>query len=342
MGEGPSRGRSGRTSIGAALSRRRVLAGSIAGLALASGPSSAEPGYPARVVRMISPYAPGGGTDILGRVIAQKFSASWGNTTMIVENRPGAGGNVGAQSVARSTPDGYTLLMAVNSHAINASVYRKIPFDLVADFAPVGGVATSPFVLVVNSSLPVTSVAELIAYARAHPGKLNYGSAGLATAPHLAGALFNLMAGVTMVHIPYQGSGPNVTALIRDEVQVSAISLNSIEGFLKDGSVRVLAVTGSSRYEGLPEVPTIAESGLPGYEVDLWYALLAPAGTPPDIVAKLSAGLKTALAGDEMKGFLQQRGYQPAYSTPAELAEIIRKDVARWKSVTEQIGLKID
>lgn len=321
----------------------RVLVGALLALVLAStGPAVAQaPSYPDRIVKLVSPFAPGGGTDILGRLIAQKFSTVW-KSNMIVENRPGAGGNVGAQAVAKSDPDGYTLLMAVNSHAINAHVYRKVPFDLVRDFAPVGMVATSPFVLVVHPSVPVKTVGELIAYAKANPGKLNYGSAGVATAPHLAGELFNLMAGIDMRHVPYQGSGPNVTGLLRGDVQVSAISLNSIEGFLQGEQVRVLAVTGSQRYPRMPDLPTVAESGLQGYEVDLWYALLAPAGTSGEIVARLNADLKTVLASEEMQTGMPPRGFVPAYSTPEELAATIRKDLARWKDVTDRIGLKID
>jgi tripartite-type tricarboxylate transporter receptor subunit TctC len=323
--------------------KRRVFVGALLafGVAGASSAIAQAPSYPDRVVKLISPFAPGGGTDILGRFIAQKFSTVWKNN-MIVENRPGAGGNVGAQAVAKSDPDGYTLLMAVNSHAINAHVYRKVPFDLVRDFAPVGMVATSPFVLVVHPSVPVKTVGELIAYAKANPGKLNYGSAGVATAPHLAGELFNLMAGTDMRHVPYQGSGPNVTGLLRGDVQVSAISLNSIEGFLQGEQVRLLAVTSAQRYPRMPDLPTVAESGLKGYEVDLWYALLAPAGTPSAIVAKLNADLKTVLASEEMQTGMPPRGYMPAYSTPEELAAIIQKDLARWKDVTERIGLKID
>ncbi|MDQ4059533.1 MAG: tripartite tricarboxylate transporter substrate binding protein [Pseudomonadota bacterium] len=311
-----------------------------------AGPAQAQT-YPERPVRLISPFAPGGGTDILGRFIAQKFSEIWGGdkiggVNMIVENRAGASGNVGAQAVARSDPDGYTLLMAVNSHAINANIYKKIPFDLMRDFAPVGMVATSPFVLVVNSALPVRSVSELIAYAKARPGQLNYGSAGFATAPHVAGELFNLMAGIDMRHIPYQGSGPNVMGLLRNDVQLSAISLNSIEGHLAGEQVRVLAVMGSARYPGLPDVPTVAESGLPGYEVDLWYALLAPAKTPSNIVAKLNADLKRVLESKDMQEGLPPRGFLPAYSTPEELAKIIQRDLTRWKELTERVGLKVD
>ena len=321
--------------------RRAFLAGAACAL---SGAARAQPQpYPSRVVKLVSPFAPGGGTDILGRFVAQKYSDLWG-TNMIVENRAGAGGNVGAQSVARSDPDGYTLLVAVNSHAINPNVYRKVPFDLQTDFAPVGMMATSPFVLAVNATaLPaVKSVADLIAYGKANPGMLNYGSAGIGTTVHLAGELFNLMAGTDMKHVPYQGSGPNVTGLLRGDVQVSPISLNSIEGFIAGGQVRVLAAMGSQRHPGLPDLPTVAEAALPGYEVDLWYAMLAPAATPKPIVTRLNADLKTVLAAEDVQKGLPARGYLPTYSTPEELAEVIRKDLARWKDVTARIGLKID
>lgn len=297
--------------------------------------------YPNRVVKLVSPFAPGGGTDILGRYIADKLTTFWKQTVM-VENRPGAGGNVGAQAVAKAEPDGYTLLVAVNSHAINPHVYRKVPFDLQADFAPVAMVATSPFVLAVNASLPVKNVGELIAYAKAHPNTLNYGSAGFATAPHLAGELFNLMTGTEMKHVPYQGSGPNMTGLLRGEVQVSPMSLNSIEPFLNSGQVRLLAAMGSKRHPGLPELPTVAEAGVPGYEVDLWYAILAPARTPKDVIAKLSGDLKTVLASEEVQKGLPPRGYLPAYRPPEQLAEIIAKDLARWKDVTAKLNLKIE
>jgi tripartite-type tricarboxylate transporter receptor subunit TctC len=322
------------------MTRRNFVASAAAVAALSGGRAVAQ-AYPARPVRLVSPFAPGGGTDIIGRIVARKFSEFFGNT-MIVENRAGAGGNIGAQAVARSDPDGYSLLMAVNSYAINAHVYRKIPFDLKQDFAPVGLVATSPFALVVHPSLPVKTVAEFIAYAKARPGELNFGSAGIATAPHLALELFKLQAGIDMRHIAYQGSGPNVTAQLRNDVQVSAISLNSIEGFLAGNELRVIAVMSPQRNPRLPDVPTVAESGLPGFEVDLWYALLAPRATPPEIVAKLSADLGRVIESEEMRESLPQRGFQPAWSTPADLAALIDRDLARWKEVTDRIGLKID
>lgn len=318
---------------------RRTLVASATTAALIGKPAGAQ-SYPVRPVRLVSPFAPGGGTDILGRIMAQKFSEFFGGN-MIVENRAGAGGNIGAQSVAKAEPDGYTLLMAVNSYVINANVHRSVPFDMRRDFAPIGMVATSPFVLVVHPSLPVRTVQELIDYAKARPGELNYGSAGLATAPHIGMELFKLMTGTDMRHVTYQGSGPNVTGLLRGDVQVSAISLNSVEGFLGTDQMRMIAVMSPTRQPRFPDIPTVAES-VPGFEVDLWYAMLAPRDTPKEIVAKLSADLKRALESPDLRDSMPTAGFTPAYSTPEELSRIIESDLARWKDVIERIGLKVN
>ena len=322
------------------MSRRAVIAAAGAAGAAAFTGRALAAGYPERPVRLVSPFAPGGGTDIIGRIVAQKFSEVLGGN-MIVENRAGAGGNVGAQSVARSDPDGYTLLVAVNSYAINTHVYRKVPFDLKRDFTPIGTIATSPFALCVNTQIPVRTVSELLAYAKERPGQLNYGSAGLATAPHLAIELFNLATGTDMRHVPYQGSGPNVTGLVRGDVQVSAISLNSIEGFLNGGPVRAIGIMSRERQPRLPDLPAVAET-VPGFEVDLWYAMLAPRGLPPDIVATLSGGLKRVLDSPDIRDGLPSKGFLPAWSSPEDLARLIDADLARWKDVTDRIGLKID
>lgn len=297
-------------------------------------------GFPERPVLLVVPYPPGGGTDILGRIVAQKYSALWG-VNMIVENRGGASGIIGAGYVAKAAPDGYTILLTPNSYTISAHV-QKMPFDLVTAFAPIGMIATSPLALAVNAALPPKTVAELIAYAKANPGKLNQGSAGNATAPHLAGELFNLMAGVKIVHIPYRGSGPATAAIVGNEVQVAFSPYNSIEGFVRDGRLRILAVLGSTRYAALPEVPTVAESGLRGYEVDLWYALLAPAGTPKDVIAKLNTDLRRTLDAADIKQSLPPKGFIPAHSTPEGLAEVIRNDLVRWKGVTDRVPITVD
>ncbi len=314
--------------------RRSLVFGSAAMVAI---PAFAKD-YPDRPIRLISPYAAGGGTDILGRLLAPRMGEVMGGN-MIVENRAGAGGNIGAASVARAEPDGYSLLMAVNSYTINASINKSTPFDIARDFAPIGVVATSPFVLLVHPSLPVKSVADLVAYAKQNPGKLTFGSAGAATAPHLALELLKLEAGIDMAHVPYQGSGPNVTGLLRGDVQLSAISLNSIEGFLGSDQVRPIAVLSTQRINRLPDLPTMAESGLPNAGVDLWYALLAPRETPKPIIAKLSADLKRALELPGAAESMAKVGYIPAYSTPDELAKLISTDLARWAKVVEQAKL---
>ncbi|MDB5368955.1 MAG: putative exported protein [Roseomonas sp.] len=323
------------------MKRSEFLAAALA--VLASGPMAALAAdeYPARPVKLISGFAPGGGTDILGRIVAQKFSELWrGN--MMVENRSGASGSVGAAFAARAPADGYTVLLAPNSYTITPHVQPNPGFDILKDFAPIGMIATSPLVLAVNPKLPVRSVAELIAYAKAHPTELNQGSAGSATAPHLAGELFNLMAGTRIAHVPYRGSGPAVTAQLANEVQLSFGPLNSIEGFVRGGQLHVLAVLGAHRYEGLPDTPTVAESGLPGYAVDLWYALLAPAGTPEPILVKLNTDLNRVLADEPLRRSLFEKGFVAAPGTPDALTEVIRADFGRWKTVTEQIEIKLD
>lgn len=316
------------------ISRRSLLA---AGLLVPLAPAGAQT-YPNRPIRLISPFAPGGGTDILGRLLAPRMGEVMGGT-MIVENRAGAGGNVGAQAVARSDPDGYSLLMAVNSYTINANILKAMPFDIAKDFTPIGVVATSPFILVVHPSLPAKTVPELVAYAKQNPGKLNFGSAGQSTAPHLAMELFKLAAGLEMTHVPYQGSGPNVTGQLRGDVQVSAISLNSIEGFLGSDQVRPIATMSQQRIARLPDIPTIGEGGLPDASVDLWYALLAPRDVPKEVATRLSAALKSALELPGAAESLMKAGYFAAYSTPEALAKLITDDLARWKTVVERANL---
>jgi len=313
-----------------------LLGGAVFGL-----PALAQQDFPTRPVRLVSGFAPGGGTDILGRLIAQKFSEIW-QGSMIVENRSGASGLVGANHAARSAADGYTVLLMPNSQTITQHVQKDSGFDVERDLAPVGMIATSPLVLSVHSSLPIRSVAELVAYERANPRKLHHGSAGTATAPHLAGELFNIMAGTRMEHVPYRGSGPAVTAHVANEVGVAFGPLNSIEGFVRDGQLRVLAVLGASRYEGLPDVPTMAESGYPGYEVDLWYALMAPAGTPASVVHRINADLQRVITDPAMRAAMMQRGFIAAPGTPEALGEVIRADLARWKTVTERAEIRLD
>lgn len=319
----------------------KVMAGGlVAGVAGAGGAWAQD--YPSRAVRLISGFAPGGGTDILARLLAPRFTETWRGTSMIVENRSGGSGTVGATAAARSAADGHTFLLMPNSQTMLHHVQRNTGFDVEHDLAPVGMIATSPLVLSIRPNLPVHNLRELIALDRADPGKLNHGSAGNVTAPHMAGELFNLMAGTRIMHVPYRGSGPAVTALISGEVDMFFGPFNSVEQFVREGRVRVIAALGAQRYNGLPNVPTVAESGFPGYEVDLWYALLAPAGTPTPIVQRVNADLNRIIQEPTTARALIERGFFPAPGTPEALGTVIRADLARWKTVTDRIEIRMD
>jgi tripartite-type tricarboxylate transporter receptor subunit TctC len=312
-----------------------------ASLALVAVWASAQT-YPVKPIRIVVPFPPGGATDILARDVAQKLTEAWGQQ-VIVDNRPGAGGNIGSELVAHSAPDGYTLEMGtVGTHAINASLYAKMPYDHVKDFAPVILVAGVPNVLVVNNAVPANSVAELIAYAKANPGKLNFASSGNGTSIHLSGELFKVMAGVQMTHIPYKGSAPALQDLLGGQVQLMFDNLPPSLPQIKAGKVRALAVTSLTRAPALPDVPTVAESGLPGFEASSWFGILAPAGTPPAIVAKLNAEIAKWLATPEAKEQLAKQGANAAGGTPEDFAKHIAAETAKWAKVVKDSGAKID
>lgn len=324
--------------------RRRMLPRLVAALiattaGLISG-TSAQAAFPDRPVKIVVGFAPGG-SDISARIIAQKLSELWGQS-VVIENRPGAAGNIGADVVARAPADGYTLLLCVNSYTINTTAYRNLSWSLLRDFAPVGRFAVSPLVVVVNQNLPVKSVRELIDYARANPGKLNYGSAGSGTAPHLAGELFAMNAGLSMTHVAYKGSGPSVTALVANEVQLSFGALSAFDAFIKDGRLRALAVTTAERSPQMPQLPTVIEGGMPGFDADIWYGLLLPARTPADIVKKVGDDLGRVMADPDTQTRLRQRGLEPAYLDSRQMGELMTRDVARWKTVAERIKLALD
>lgn len=298
--------------------------------------------YPTKPIRIVVPFPPGGATDILARDVAQRLTEAWGQS-VIVDNRPGAGGNIGSELVAKSSPDGYTLEMGtVGTHAINASLYAKMPYDHVKDFTPVILVAGVPNVLVVTPSLPVNSVAELIAYAKANPGKLNFASSGNGTSIHLSGELFKVMAGVQMTHIPYKGSAPALQDLITGQVQLMFDNLPPSLPQIKAGKLRALAVTSAARAPALPDVPTLAESGLPGFEASSWFGILAPAGTPAPIVAKLNAEVAAWLATPEAKEKLQKQGANAAGGSPDDFAKHIAAETTKWAKVVKESGAKID
>jgi tripartite-type tricarboxylate transporter receptor subunit TctC len=298
--------------------------------------------YPSKPIRLVVPFPAGGTTDILARAVAQKLSEAWGQQ-VIVDNRPGAGGNIGSDIVAKAAPDGYTLVMGtVGTHAINPSLYRKMPYDHVKDFAPVILVAGVPNVLVVNPSLPVHTVRELVDYAKANPGKLNFASSGNGTSIHLSGELFKTMAGVQMTHVPYKGSAPALTDLMGGQVQLMFDNLPSSLQLIQAGKLRAIAVTSTARAAALPDVPTIAESGLPGFEASSWFGVLAPAGTPREIVTKLNATIGAWLATPDAKDKLLSQGAIAAGGTPEAFARHIDAETAKWAKVVKMSGAHID
>jgi len=314
----------------------------IAALALAAcaGAVLAQP-YPTHPVRLIVGFAPGGGVDINARLLAPKLSEYLGQQ-VVVENVPGAGTNIANERVARAAPDGYTLLINTAAVAINMSLYRNLPFDTLRDFAPVSVFSQSPNVLVVNAKLPAQNVKELLAMARSAPGKLNYSSAGVGTTQHLAAELFKLRTGTFIVHIPYKGTAPSMTALIAGEVDLSFANIPSIQGHLKSGRLRALAATAARRDPQLPEVPTMKEAGVEGVEVVVWYGVLAPAGTPRDIVQELAEGIQRATRDADVRKRMLEQGAEPVGSTPEEFTKLLREEVARWAEVVKISGARAD
>ena len=291
---------------------------------------------------MVVPFPAGGSTDLVARVIAEKMTQELGQQ-VIVENKGGAGGNLGSASVAKAEPDGYTILMGtVATHALNPAIYKKMPYDAVADFAPISLLVTVPNVLVVNPQLPAKNVEELIALLKAEPGKYSYASSGNGTPLHLSGELFKSMAGVDMVHIPYKGAGPALTDLLGGHVPIMFDNLPSSTGYIKDGRLRGLAVTTAERSPSMPDLPTIAESGLPGYETYTWNALFAPAGTPPAVIERLNAAAVAAVADPEVQAKLQGFGATVVGSSPAELATHVQDELAKWAPVITASGTQID
>jgi tripartite-type tricarboxylate transporter receptor subunit TctC len=312
----------------------------VAGALLAGSlPAWAQP-YPNRPLRIVVPFPPGGGTDIGTRIVAQKLQEAWGQA-VIVENKPGAAGIVGTELTAKSAPDGYTFMMGnIGTHAINVSLYKKLAYDPVRDFAPVSMVADLPLLLLVHPSVPANSVKELIALAKSQPGKLNFSSSGAGGSMHVAAELFKSMTGVDMVHIPYKGGAPAVADLLSGQVALSFSTVLETIQHVKAGKVRALAVTNDHRSIALPDLPTIAEAGLPGYQSISWLALFAPAGTPKDIVNKVSAESVRILKLPDVKERLLAQGAEPIGSTPEQLATILSADIAKYAKVIRESGYK--
>jgi len=320
--------------------RRRlaIAAGAALGL-LALAPLSAHAqAYPAKPITIIVPFSAGGATDILARVVGQYMAKDLGQP-VIVDNRAGAGGNIGTQAVARATPDGYTLLMGtVGTHAINQSLYGKLPFDPIKDFAPLTRVALVPNLLVANPAQPFKTVKDMLAYAKANPGKVTFGSSGSGSSIHLSGELFKHMAGVDIQHVAYRGSAPAVNDLLGNHIAVMFDNMPSAIGHVKSGKLRPIAVTTPQRSPALPDVPTIAEAGVPGYEATSWFGLLAPAKTPAPIVAKLNASILKALADPDVKKKLMEQGAEPHPESPEQFAQFIASETGKWGKIVKQSG----
>ena len=310
-------------------------------LVLLSVTAYGQDSWPSRPVRFILPFPPGGGTDILGRLIAERLSAGLGQP-VVTENRGGAGGNVGAEAAARSSPDGYTIVLVAPSLAISPTLYSKINYDPVKDFAPVSLVATVPNVMITQASAPVQNLEEFIAFAKAKPGALNFGSGGAGTSNHLAGELFNIVTGAKLIHIPYKGVNLAMQDVLAGNVHLVFIGIPAAVPHIKAGKLRALALVAPQRSAALPEVPTVAEAGLRDFEVTTWYGVLAPAGTPRNVVSRLNAELGKIMHSPELKEKLAATGTEPLTSTPEEFADYIKREIAKWGEVVRKAGVKAD
>ena len=307
----------------------------------AAAPSLAQ-GFPEKPIRFVVGFTPGGPSDILARALGQKLGERW-SQQVVIENRPGAGGNVAAEAVAKSAPDGYTWLLGNNSIlATNQSLYRSLGYDPVKDFAPVSLVAVQPNILVVNPQLPVKSVTELVAYARRYPGKLNYASSGSGAAAHLAGELFKTMTGVDLVHVAYKGAQPALTDLIAGQVQVMFATSASAIPFIHAGKLRALAVTTARRSASVPDLPTVSEAGVPGFEAITWHGVVVPAATPRPLVERLNRDIVGALAQPDLRERLAALGAEVRAGTPREFADYIASEIPKWSKVVRDSGARIE
>ena len=321
---------------------RVLMAGVMMAFAFVSQWAAAQ-GYPEKTIRFIAPYAPGGSTDLLTRTLAQKLTVSLGQT-VVADNRPGAGGNVGADIVAKAAPDGYTILLApVSPMAINVSLYgKKLPFNPERDFAPITLVAKVPLVIVLNLGVPAKTLQEFIALAKSRPGKMTYGSSGNGSSNHLTGAMLMSAAQLDMVHVPYKGGAPGMVALLGGDVDMMVAQIPSSRQLHTSGKVRAVAVSGAKRSAALPDVPTMIESGLVGFEATSWYCVVAPAGTPKAIIERLNTEIVKALNTPEMRQRLADDGAEVEPSTPAELARFVHAEIAKWAKAVKDSGARID
>ena len=323
---------------------RRTGLKTLAAAALLSagmGSALAQDNYPSKPITMIVPFAAGGTTDILARIVGQAMSLDLGQS-VIIENKPGAGGNIGAQQAARSKPDGYTVFMGtVGTHAINQTLYKKLPYDPLKDFTPLSRVATVPNLLVAHPSRPYKTVKELIAYAKAHPGEVTYGSPGSGASPHVSGALFQSMTGAQISHIPYKGSAPAMSDLLGNQIAIMFDNMPSAIQHVRSGKLRPIAVTTAKRSPELPDVPTIAEAGVPGYEATSWFGLWAVAGTPAPVLEKLHASLTKVLKDPAVAKKIGDQGGDIVVETPAQFEAFIKSEAAKWGKVVKESGAEV-
>jgi len=326
------------------MNRVRLLAGLVSAFILSSllvAPAAAQP-YPSRVVKLIVPQTPGGATDVFARKIGQLLSEKWGQP-VVIENRAGAGGVVGTDVVAKSAPDGYTLLVTyAGSQAINPSLYQKIPFDSVKDFQTVATLASTPFVLIVHSKLPAKDLAEYVALARARPDALTYASSGNGSVNHLLGEMLKTEAGIKMLHVPYRGVAPAITDVIGGQVDSAFSSVPSVLQMVQTDKVRALAISSAQRIAAAPEIPTIAESGFPGFDVNPWWGILAPAGIDVTIVRKINEDVANILRTKEMIDFLAAQGAEPLITSPEAFLKILEADVVKWAKVVKSAGVTLN
>ncbi len=309
-----------------------------AGFAACTGMASAQTNYPVKPIRMVIALAPGGGVDTSGRMLGQRFTDAWGHA-VVSENRPGAGGSIATEQVARAAPDGYTLLMTSMGHAIIPAMY-KLPFDTVKDFAPISLFVQSPSVLAVHPSLPVKSVKELVALTKARPNEILFSSSGSGSGQHLAMELLNRMAGIALVHVPYKGTAPSITDIVGGRISVTAASAISTMPHVRSGRLRGLAVCAAKRSTSVPELPTVAEAAIPGFAVDQWYALFAPAGTPREVVVKLQGEIAKMVADRPTRDRLLSMGLDPVGSAPDDFAAYVKTETVKWGKLVREAGIK--
>jgi len=312
----------------------------VATLTVATAASSAET-YPNKALRLIVPFPPGGGTDAISRVLGHKLTERWG-VPVIVDNRGGANGIIAAQLTAEAASDGYTILLITAGHAINPSLHAKLPYDAIRDFVPVTSVAFGAFALVVHPSVPATSVKELIALAKTYPGKLNFASSGTGSPNHLAGEMFKRRAQVNITHVPYKGAGPALAALLAGDVDLAFGTMVSVPAHLKAGKLRALAVTTAKRSSVAPDIPTMSEAALPGFDVSSWFGVVAPAGTKRDIILKLSQTITDIVNMSDVRQRFAREGLEPLGSTPEQFLKFLNSEIARWRTVVQQSGVRAE